>query len=651
MKLKDRLSYASKILFSTQLSNSIGNVVRNSGNVRFTPSTQLTGITYKAIDKIGQSVSVYKPEVSKRNGEAYVNHPIYNLFSQPNPRQASTYFTHLDSMIYEIYGESFWYLVKGERSDKVQEIYQLNPSQMELVIEDGELVGYKLHKNNGDKVPFDLDEIVHDMRPNPFNEWRGISVMERALVYIDTEITTSVFTLNYMKNNASPSGIVSLPNMEKESFKQFTQEWRENYEGPQNAGKTGFIRGGEASFKAVGATLKDVDQEVTRKMAKDDVLMMLDVPKGLLGVSGDKGMGRSETEALEYIFAKYKIEPMMTRLDRMWEKILKISMPADSSTISHTSPIPEDKEFAHKQNKELVNIALTPNEVRARLGYGEIPGGDDLNPDGIAPVVSKEVKRLVMKKSKTAKEINNEQESFRKKLVETNDVYAKKLKTKLSDFARKQESMVIDKINVSSKAFDEWLFNIKEESEAMATALTPVVIELMEAQTEDVANFITGELITVTDEMRRTVEQNILKISGVYNQDTITQLEKTLTEGQSSGESLNKLKKRVENVYSDAKGYRAERIARAESLKASNRAAELTYKQSGYTTVKWFTNPGACEFCQSYSGRTKQVGSNFTVVGDVVTGVDGGQLRVDYSDIDVPPLHPNCTCSLIPVTE
>lgn len=74
----------------------------------------------------------------------------------------------------------------------------------------------------------------------------------------------------------------------------------------------------------------------------------------------------------------------------------------------------------------------------------------------------------------------------------------------------------------------------------------------------------------------------------------------------------------------------------------------MVYKQNGYNSVAWFVNPGACEFCQTYAGRTKEIGTVFTPLGEVVDGVNGGQLRIEYADIDTPPLHPNCTCSLVP---
>lgn len=663
MKLWDRVKLGYQVATKKDLGNSIGSVVRNYGKQsKFDPQRQVTGITFKAIDKIGMSVSVYEPQVVKKNGDAYENHPILSLYRNPNPRRTASDFIYLWAMYWEVYGESFWYLARGERTQRVKEIYQLDPSKIELQTHEGELVGYILNKGNGQRVPFLPEEIIHDKRPNLFNEWRGQSILEKAAVYIDTEINTANFTLNYISNSASPSGIVTLPNMGPDAFKEFTLKWREGYEGPENAGKTAFIRGEGVDFKAVGATLKDIDQEITRKMSEDDVLMMLEVPKPLLGRTGEKGLGRSDIDALYYIFSREKIEPMMVRLDRIYEMINdsnKSGQGERAVEITHDSPVPEDKEFEHKQSKDLVNVVLTVNEVRERMGLPPIEGGDELVP-GNRPQQAVEVanasyktKRIVLRQEPTQAEIQKNlsetQEKFRQDLVNTTEIYAKKLKKEISTFANGQRDKVISNINTTSKAFEEWLFSLKDESEDLTTILTPIVIELMDVQAEGVAHFITGELITVPIELRKQVEQNILQISGLFNEETYRALEKTLTEGQTAGESLVKLKKRVEAVYSDVKGYKAERIARSESARASNTMAEQVYKANGYNRVEWFVNPGACEFCQTFSGQSREIGGRYVGLGDVVTGAEGGQLRIEYSDIEVPPLHPNCSCSLVPV--
>jgi hypothetical protein len=174
------------------------------------------------------------------------------------------------------------------------------------------------------------------------------------------------------------------------------------------------------------------------------------------------------------------------------------------------------------------------------------------------------------------------------------------------------------------------------------------MIELANEQMAETTNFISGELITVPPEMRKKLELEMKQISGLYNQDTLVALEKTISEGVTEGESLVKIKRRVESVYQEAKGYRAERIAQTESLKTSNESAEIVYKSNGFTRVQWFTNPGACEFCKELNATTKQIGNNFYSLGDVVTNKDGQRLEIDYRNITTPPLHPNCKCSIVP---
>ena len=657
MNIGKRFRVAYNVLTNKQLSNSLGSVVRNfTGSSEFKPNAQLKGITYKAIDKIGMAVSSYVPMPKRANGDAYENHPIISLANQPNPNMSSTQFHRLWGILGEIYGETFWYLVRGDRTQKVKEVYLLPPAQMELVLDDGgEVVGYILHKNDGTKVPFDLTEVYHYKTPNPFNPLRGLSALERASDYVNTEIVTTQFTLNYMRNNASPSGIVTVPNMAKETFKQFTEQWREGYEGPANAGKTAFIRGEGVKFEAVGATLHDVDQKVTREMAKDDVLMMFDVPKGLLGISGDKGMGRTEIEALEYVFAKYKTQPLLDALDEIWFSIAKLGgLNRDNVVkLDHESPIPSDKTYELKRKQTGVNVWLTVNEVREQEGLPPLPDGDALMTTNPAKQVEQKsiTKKVTFKKPETphekTKRLDDEQEQFRSDLVETSELYAKQLKTVISKFATEQEQTVIGKINATTKLYEEWLPEVKAESEALALLMAAVIIELTIAQTKDTTNFISGEPFEVTPQMKEKVNLQMKEIAGVYNTETIKALETTITQGQANGESLVKIKKRVEAVYSDSKGYRAERIARTESLRAANLAAEISYKQSGYKTVKWVTNPGACQFCVTMEARVREIGGKYINIGDVVTSDAGDQMRIEYRDIDVPPLHPNCKCSLV----
>ncbi|MCA9329378.1 phage portal protein, partial [Candidatus Saccharibacteria bacterium] len=170
MGFTDRFNNAIRAFNTKSLGNSVsGSVTRNYFNGHNSPEHNFKGLAYKVVDKIGQSVSKYEPKVYR--GDSYLEtHPFYTLHNAPNPDQKTgAYFNHLWAMLDEIYGKTFWYIVRGENSRKIKELYLLDPSRMQVHREDGIIVGYTLNKYNGEQIPFTPDEIYFDRTPNPFN--------------------------------------------------------------------------------------------------------------------------------------------------------------------------------------------------------------------------------------------------------------------------------------------------------------------------------------------------------------------------------------------------------------------------------------------------------------------------------------------------
>ena len=80
MKISRRLKRAYKAYSESgeELGNSVSaNVLRNYGQSnRFSPVNQVRGITYKAVDKIGLSLSVYDLIIAKQDDTKVLNHPF-----------------------------------------------------------------------------------------------------------------------------------------------------------------------------------------------------------------------------------------------------------------------------------------------------------------------------------------------------------------------------------------------------------------------------------------------------------------------------------------------------------------------------------------------------------------------------------------------
>jgi len=146
--------------------------------------------------------------------------------------------------------------------------------------------------------------------------------------------------------------------------------------------------------------------------------------------------------------------------------------------------------------------------------------------------------------------------------------------------------------------------------------------------------------------------------------DTIYErLRKELMEAVADGESIPKIRERVMQVFERITESRAELIARTEVLKASNRGRWIAMRQSGVVEGKQWEATGdnrVCPRCSEMDGRTMALGKPYFKKGETVTftgtednpAPEGGlESTFDYEEIQHPPLHPDCRCTLLAIVK
>jgi SPP1 gp7 family putative phage head morphogenesis protein len=107
--------------------------------------------------------------------------------------------------------------------------------------------------------------------------------------------------------------------------------------------------------------------------------------------------------------------------------------------------------------------------------------------------------------------------------------------------------------------------------------------------------------------------------------DVATRLSRTLVEGYSKGEPMNKLIKRVKDA-TDFSRNRAITIARTETLRVGNQAAVERFKAYGVEEVEFVAalDDRVCEECERLHGNVYEMGKE--------------------PDL---PIHPNCRCTYV----
>lgn len=638
-------------------------------------------LVYQCITAIAEDVARYEPIFYRKDGRSGekkpVTHEFQTIIENPNPNMSQFELFEATQSFIELTGEAFWYVAVGERTRKPKEVDLIRPDRVKVAIdkETGDVAGYTVMTDAGTEIPLETDEVIHFKTFNPMNPYRGLGTVQAGLLYIETENSTSLFQRNFMKNQATPSGVLELKgNISKEAFNKVKKIWKEQQAGLANVGKTLFIRNTDAKFTKVGLSLSDIDMAALKKITDEKVRGMFRVPKPLLGDTDQNGLGRNNIEAIEYVFEKRVIDPKFVRIDDTLRLAVRKYYGDKSVYIDHVSQIPDDKEAQLAEDKEAVGKWKTANEIRKERGLEPIPGGDDLyynfnqipvgdekdNGENGSSNKSAKKFKLVLHSQKTGVRKDTAEDNFFSLLERIEDNTDSKYRKQFKKLVNEQRDALIELLSAQSekgfttKAYDELMPEEQEEAKRFAEALIALLISTIQTSGAAALEFIGVSDIefAVSQAVRDAVFESTERLMRNFTRETVLKLQKQLAEGLANNETIEQLTKRVESVYKDAAGYRAERIARTEAHKASNQGVAEGYRQAGVKKMQWrIRDGGACEFCMAMNGTIVDIGQSFVPKGGTIEGTEGGSYLNDYDDIRYADAHPNCRCQLVPIRD
>jgi len=156
------------------------------------------------------------------------------------------------------------------------------------------------------------------------------------------------------------------------------------------------------------------------------------------------------------------------------------------------------------------------------------------------------------------------------------------------------------------------------------------------------------------------VKDHGLELAKELNETTYAELrkalDKVLAQGIMEGESIDDLAARLQiacdGVYDNMSGYRAEMIARTETIRSVNYGAAETYKEEGVKQKEWLASPGG-DAADVRPDHQIGVGYGEPYVVDIDKAFDIGGEELEY------PGDPagsagntiNCRCTIMPVIE
>ena len=235
-------------------------------------------------------------------------------------------------------------------------------------------------------------------------------------------------------------------------------------------------------------------------------------------------------------------------------------------------------------------------------------------------------------------------------------IFAKQEKEIVAEYKKWYKENVKEWKSIKVKAWMEFpLLNIAKRGLIYYSALKWTQDELVKTEAEQalievglVQDFV------INDALEKELMKNIEKFAGSIDVDTNKKLQANFTEILENWLSFDDWKNLLLSTFDELKTSRAELIVRTETIRAWNRWSQIWWKESGVVQKKQrYTalDERVCEYCWPMNWRIIGLEDNFFKQGDILMWINGGEMKLDYSNTPYPPLHCNCRCVIVPVIE
>jgi len=360
------------------------------GNSREQELAAMEGVStlFSVVDLLAENVSQSEwklwrkaPSGRKEDRTEVTRHAALDLWNKPNPFMTRQEFVEAFAQHLDLVGEAWWLTYKGPLSFPL-ELWPVRPDRMEPVPHPTKyLAGYVYCGPDGEKVPFDIDEVIFLRRPNPRDPYRGMGPVQSLLSDLDGVKYSAEWNRNFFLNSAEPGGIIEVPEqLSDTAFNELRTRWNEQHRGVANAHRVAILEHGKWVDRKF--TQRDMQFAELRSISREIIREAYRVHGHMLGLSDDVNLANAK--AADVTFARYLIKPRLERIKQALNNDLlpMFGVTAEGLEFDYENPVPEDEELAASvltaradAAAKLVTAGWSARDVLEAVGLPEMEFG------------------------------------------------------------------------------------------------------------------------------------------------------------------------------------------------------------------------------------------------------------------------------------
>ena len=578
------------------------------------------------------------------------DHPLYHvLHDQANPEMSAFMFFetlqgHLGTWG-NAYAEIDW-----SPGGEVRALWPLRPDVTSPERVGGKLVyrtvignkGFVLPSNRVFHVPgFGYDGLV------------GYSPIRQAANSIGLAANAEKYGTKFFENNARPGGYLRHPGkLSDDAGQRLIKSWENRHSGLDNVNRIALLEEG-MEFQTVGIAPQDAQMLQTRKFQIADIARWYRMPLHKIQEMENSTYSNIEQQAIEFV------TDTLLPWFRRWESAIRTQLLTPQERKRYFAEfliegfLRGDTESRYKAYATARQWGwMSANDIREAENQNLLPGGqgdeylvpmnmvsaresakpqEDINRSSTLPLETRKKHNGAVMRLKVARNFE--------RLFE--DVATRIVRREKADIMRQAKRL----LERDEQSFAVWLEEFyREAPDWMIKMFLPVLLTYTEAIQAQAASEV-GTEAELTPELQEWMKGYAEIWAQNYTSASLGQLQAIIRQALEENEDVYEL---IEERLTEWEERRPQKVAKKETVEASNVIAKHVFAAAGFTRLRWVnTGSDVCPYCEELHGRIVGIDQPFLGKNDSLASDDGAMLI--RKPAFTPPIHQGCVCQIEPV--
>jgi HK97 family phage portal protein len=604
-------------------------------------------------------------------------HPLLDLLKRPNEVESGSLFTEKLLSHLLLAGNAYALGVSGSPNQPPQFLYSMRPDRVVVNADRSGrfLVESYTYSPGQSSQTFLPEQVMHMMEFHPTHDFYGLSRIEVAAQLVDQMNASAEWNAKRLQNDMRPPGMLTAKS--KWNVEQLRSQFREQYQGSENAGKPLVFSGEDIEWTDMSISAKDADWLEGQKFSMRQICSIYGIDPCLVG-DPEYATYSNKREARKGLYLEV-ILPLMDMLRDEYQRWLVPRYGQGLILEYDRDQIEELKEDRVAQSQYLATAWwMTPNEKRVAMGLEELgPDGDSMMvPMGLMPIADavappgdltslpddeSDPDAAKMRRKSLGGFWRGETErkalwqNFERRVAAKERAFGREVESWLKSQAKAAADKVVAGATTAGQAFDE-----REAAKSYVDKFTPRYRKLYATARAAGQRMTEGKLYDFNDDekadggwidpaTRAKLERLIEESAKVITDETLTEIQAVMRDSLDTNLTVQEIANAISDKVGDAMApMRARRIARTETGMLENQGNLDGFKDNEFVNRKGWL----CSFVEASrdahmdaDGQEVGVDDSFTVGGE----------RMDY------PLDRshgasagnvvNCLCAIYPIVE